>query len=191
MHTPFPPSQHELNALIKQRDELKQQQQLGQLKEEIQEITQQVINKPNEFEGSMQVQDSYRALHTKRKRSAFTELVIARIISMISLRPVIGNLIAIGLVMLALVFLHQGLMLSHLARYQHYMGVGLMLFAGLQIIKSGTRSICLPLISMILGAMISHQLKSDELLFTYGRTFYQYVMMTGIAGVAISVLTID
>ncbi|MCP4474479.1 MAG: hypothetical protein GY821_07930 [Gammaproteobacteria bacterium] len=93
--------------------------------------------------------------------------------------------------MLALVFLHQGLMLSHLARYQHYMGIGLMLFAGLQIIKSGTRSICLPLISMVSGAMISHQLKSDELLFTYGRTFYQYVMMTGIAGVAISVLTID
>ncbi len=191
MNTSSTPSQYELNALIKKRDELKQQQQLDQLKEEIQEITQQAVNKPNEFEGAIQVKDSYRVLHTKRKYSAFTELVIARIIGMVSLRPVIGNTIAIGLAIIAIAFLHQGLMLSHLAKYQHFVGIGLLIFAGLQIIKSGSRSICLPLIAMVSGAIISHQLKSDALLFTYGQTFYQCLMITGIMGVAISVLSID
>jgi len=67
----------------------------------------------------------------------------------------------------------------------------LLAFAGLKVIKSATRSLLLPLVATALGAIVSHTLGHHHTLFGYGATFYQYVMIVGIIGLGISVLSID
>jgi hypothetical protein len=162
---------------------------LGQ--SQISDITMKAVNTPNEFEGVMQIPDTDKILHTKRKSTHFMEIFISRLTRMLSPRPIIGNLIAIGLAIFALAFLHSELTLHHFGKYQHYIGVGLLVFAGLQIIKSSTRSLLLPLLATVAGAIISHSLPNGQTLFTYGATFYQYVMIAGLIAVGFSVLNID
>ena len=71
------------------------------------------------------------------------------------------------------------------------MGIGLLLFAAVQVIKSGTRSLFLPLLAMVVGAIVSHTLGDGETLFSYGSDFYQYMMITGVIGAGLSVLIIE
>lgn len=75
--------------------------------------------------------------------------------------------------------------------YQHYFGIGLLVVAGIQVIKSSTRSLIVPLVVSISGAIISHTLEKGQTLFTYDASFYQWVMIAGIIGIAMSVVTID
>jgi hypothetical protein len=88
-----------------------------------------------------------------------------------------------------LTFLNSELTLAHGQQYQHYIGIGLLTFAAIQVIKSGTRSLLIPMLATILGAVIS-RLTSSETLLTYSASFYQYLMVVGIIGLGISVLTI-
>ncbi|ABS78554.1 hypothetical protein CbuD7D7780_11735 (plasmid) [Coxiella burnetii] len=90
-----------------------------------------------------------------------------------------------------MIFLNTEITLHHFDKYQHYIGVGLLIFGGIQIIKSSTRSLFIPLIATIAGAVISHTLPNGQMLFTYNATFYQSLMVTGIIGLGISVLNID
>jgi hypothetical protein len=70
-------------------------------------------------------------------------------------------------------------------------GIGLLLFGGVQIVKSATRSIMLPLVATIAGAVLSHSLPAGQTVLTYGANFYQYLMIVGIVGLGMSALMID
>ena len=110
---------------------------------------------------------------------------------MLSPRPVVGNIIAIGLAMVALHFLRHEITLEGFGKYQNYIGIGLLIFGATQVVKSGTRSLFIPMVTMIAGAVISHTLPGGEHFLGYTAKFYQYVMITGIIGLGVSVLTID
>ena len=148
-------------------------------------------NKPNEFEGAIQVPDTEKLMQTKRQSQHLIEKIIKRITHMLSPRPVIGNLVAIGLTFIALHFLRHEVTLAGFGKYQNYIVTGMLIFAALQVIKSSTRSLFIRVVTMIAGAIISHTLPHGEHFLSYTAKFYQYVMITGIIGLGISVLTID
>jgi len=185
------PSEHEIESLKEKLQEAKRKKEYEMLKSEITQITNEAVNTPHEFEGAIQIPDTEKVLHTKRKFKNLTELAITRLGKMLSPRPIIGNLIAIGLAFFALIFLQKEILLKEFGQYQHYIGTGLLLFAALQIVKSSTRSLFLPTLATIVGAIISHSLHHHETFLTYNTNFYQYVMITGIIGIGISVFTID
>ena len=162
-----------------------------EIKQDLAEANANAVHQPTEFEGAIQVPDTARVLQTKRKKQTFIEALLSRIARMCAARPVIGNMIGIGIAFGAIAFLQNQANLHGFAKYQHYIGIGLLIFAGIQVIKSGTRSLLLPLVATVGGAIISHSLGHHQTLFSYGATFYQYVMITGIIGLGISVLNID
>lgn len=187
----FYSEQESLESLQEKITAAKQERECQRLKQELERIAEETSNIPSEYQGAMQVADTARVLHTKRTGWHLIELIQTRIIRMLSPRPIIGNLIGIGVTLLALFFLQHEVTLHHFGQYRHYIGVGLLVFAGLQIIKSSSRSLILPLLAMVIGAMVSHTLTPHQTLFTYGATFYQYVMIVGIIGLGIAAITID
>lgn len=184
------PTEAELNALKAQLEAAKRQQQYDEIKSKLDAIKEQG-NEPNEFEGAMQIPDSEKVMQTKRQSQHLVEKIIKRLTHMLSPRPVVGNLIAIGLAFIALHFLRHEVTLAGFGKYQDYIGTGLLIFAALQVIKSSTRSLFIPVVTMITGAIISHTLPHGEHFLGYTSKFYQYVMITGIIGLGISALTID
>ena len=102
---------------------------------------------------------------------------------MLAVRPIIGNIIA-------LFYIHHEIDLAGFSSYRHYFGLGTLLFAALQIIKSATRSLMLPILALVIGSLIAHSLSGSNTLFGFSKTFFEYLMITGVIGVAISVLTI-
>ena len=63
--------------------------------------------------------------------------------------------------------------------------------AAVQILKSASRSIVLPLAATAIGAVISHQLTGNHLLLNHPAAFFQAMMIVGLIGIAISVFSID
>lgn len=185
------PSHDDINELKAKRDELKRLKEYEKLKAEIADIAMQASNTPNEFDGAMQQPDTEKRLSTKRSVRSITEMIIARVTHMLSPRPVIGNLIGIGVAIIALIMLNTEMTLKQGNHYQHYLGLGLLVFGAIQIIKSSSRSLFIPTLAALVGAVVSHTLTQHETLFTYGTAFYQYLMIAGIIGLGIAVLNID
>lgn len=185
------PTEKDIKNLEKKLDEAKRIQEHENLKADIASITDQIVNTPNEFQGAIQVPDTERVLKTKRKLKNFTELMISRFTRMLSARPIIGNLIAIGLGVVALTLMKTEIILQHFDKWQHYLGIGVLIVMGWQVIKSASRSILIPLVAAIAGAIISNSLPHGQTFLTYGVTFYQYMMVAGLCGIVISIFTID
>ena len=184
------PTEVELNDLKAQLEAAERQRQYDEIKSKLDAIQGQG-SEPNEFEGAMQIPDTEKVMQTKRQSQHLIEKIIKRVTHMLSPRPVVSNLIAIGLAFIALHFLRHEVTLAGFGKYQNYIGTGLLIFAALQVIKSSTRSLFIPVVTMIAGAIISHTLPHSEHFLGYTAKFYQYVMITGIIGLGISVLTID
>lgn len=180
----------ELSELKSQIDAQKKIQEYNQLKKELFDITYQAYHSLTDLDGGMKQVDTERALKANRSNSSLSELLIQRIIKMCNLRPIAGNLIALGLVFIGLVFLTNCLTDPELKSLR----VGLIYFiefaAAVQILKSASRSIVLPLAATAIGAVISHQL-GKHLLFNHPAVFFQGMMIVGVVGIAISVFSID
>jgi hypothetical protein len=173
--------------------ELKQREQYQKLKNDLEEITTRAVNTPNEFEGAMQVPDTERILKTKRKTNTFSELLLARIIAMCAFRPIIGNIIAILIAIVGMYYIWNVVDLKGFAEYRSYFSITIQIFAAIQIAKSASRSILLPGLSLILGSAGAHRLNAGghHLLFGAGHTFYEGMIIAGIIGFGIAVLSID
>jgi len=185
------PTDCDLEQLRQQVKSIRKQQEYRQLSAEVKRSTQEAFQEHMAMDGEMVTPDSYKVLRTKRHTFSFIDMVLRRLVGMVSFRPIVGNIIAIGLAMLALYYVYQEVDLAGFAKYRDYFGIGIQLFGAIQIIKSGTRSLLLPLIAMIWGGMVAHTLGAHDTLFTFGKTFYEHLMITGIVGVGVSVLTID
>ena len=177
------PTVDELKAEI---SKIKEQAQIAALQEELESL-----KKPSEFEGAMQEPDDQKVLKTKRQSAKLMDLILERLIRMFAIRPIIGNIIALGLSCFALFYIYHEIDLAGFGGYRHYFGLGTLLFAALQIIKSSTRSLMLPILALVIGSLIAHSLSGPQTLFGFSKTFFEYLMITGVIGVAISVLTID
>ncbi len=185
------PSDADMDDLREQVNTHRRQREYQQLSAEIHQNHQAVVIDDQVLEGELQNPDRAQVLKTKRRASSFVEMVLRRLMGMLSFKPVIGNIIAVGLAMLALYYVYQEVDLDGFSKYRHYFGMGIQIFAAIQIIKSGTRSLLLPLLAMVGGSMMAHSLGPHETLLTFGKTFYEYVIITGIIGLGMSVLTID
>lgn len=185
------PTDQELEVLRGQLESAKRQAEYEQLKQDLQEITYKTANTPNEFEGSMQIPDTDRVLKPKRTEKRFVELIAERIRGMFSVRPVIGNIIALLLAGIALYYIFNEIKEPWFIKYQNYFGIGIQLFAALQIIKSGSRSLLLPVLALVVGGIASHSLSADQTLFHFGRAFFEHLTIVGVIGIGISILSID
>lgn len=158
---------------------------------DIEETTYRAVNTPNEYASAMQYPDTYQVLKSKHKPRTFFDLLYQRIIHMLSPKPIIGNFIALGLAFVALYLVMNKVDIKFVHEHPHLFVNGILIAAGANIIKSASRSILLPLAAMLLGFFISSSLGAHETLFTFGKTFYESVMLVGIVGAVIAIFNID
>ena len=175
-----------LEELKQQVADAKQQTEFDRLHEELR-----TLKEPNEFDGAMQEPDQYKVLKTKRRARHAVDILIDRLSRMFAVRPIIGNLIGIGLAFFAMYYIYHKIDLEGFKQYQDYFGIGTQLFAAVQIIKSGTRSLLLPVIALVFGSIAAHTLPHHHTLFGYSQNFYEHLMIVGVIGVGASILAID
>ncbi len=183
------PSESELQTLRDQIGEAKRIAEYVQLKRDLQDIVSKSVNMPNEFEGVMQIPDTEQVLKSKREKPRFLELLTERLRGMFSVRPIIGNVIALLIACVLLYSIYDQLGVTHATK--DFLSIGIEIFAAIQIIKSGTRSLLLPFLALIIGCTASHSIASNNLIFHFGKDFYQHLMVVGIIGLGVSVLSID
>lgn len=186
-----PITDHDLAALKEKIQEAKRRQEYDKLKEDLHDIIYKASHTPTEFDGAMQIPDTERVLRTKRKKHHFIDLLFERIRGMLSLRPIVGNIIALLLAGLVLFYIFKEVNIAGFAKYQGYFAIGIQIFAAIQIIKSGTRSLLLPILALVLGCIAAHTLSDTQTLFNFNRVFYQHLMIVGIIGLGVSILSID
>jgi hypothetical protein len=191
MTTEILPTEQDLNLLKSQIEEAKRKAEYERLKQDLHDIAYKAANTPNEFDGSMQLADTDRVLETKRTKNHFFDLLFCRIRSMFSLRPIIGNIIALLIAGIALFYIFNEVNTTGLKAYQSHFAIGIQIFAAIQIIKSATRGLLLPFLALTLGAAVAHNLGADQTLLHFNKEFYQHLMITGIIGLGVAVLSID
>ena len=53
------------------------------------------------------------------------------------------------------------------------------------------RAVMLPLLALVIGSLIAHSLPGPQTLFDFSKAFFENLIIIGVIGVVISVLTID
>lgn len=185
------PSDQDLLSLRSELEEARRRAEYEKLKSELYEVTYRASNTPNEFDGVMQMPDTHRALSTKRQKQHFFNLMLDRLQGMFSLRPIMGNIIALMMSGIALFYIFNKVEMAGFQDYENYFGLGIQITAALQIIKSATRGLLLPVLALLIGGSAAHTLGAHDTLLHFNKTFFQYLMLTGIVGLGVAVLTID
>ena len=147
------------------------------------------MHQPNEFEGAMRIPDTERVLKTKRKKNLLVELVISRFLGMMAFRPIIGNFIAISMAFVALYYLFEVAAYPWLEGYRQYLAILIECAAGLQIIKSSTRSLLLPFVALVIGGTLSTV--DLNLGWGFNPHFFEALTLVGVLGCLFAVINID
>jgi len=185
------PTEQDLRDIKSQLEAAKRAAEYEHLKQELHDITYKAANTPTEFDGAMHIPDTDKLLRTKRTRHHFFDLLFDRIRSMFSLRQIIGNIIALLIAGVALFYIFHEANMAGFEKYQNYFAIGIQVFAAIQIIKSATRGLLLPFLALVVGASVARSLGADQTLLHFNKTFYQHLMITGIIGLGVAVLSID
>jgi hypothetical protein len=181
----------QLNELRNQIDEHKKRQEYERLKQDLFNITYQANHTLTEFDGGMKQVDTEKVLSTNNTKKSLSEIFIARLIKMCAVRPIIGNLIAVTLAIVSIFSLHGFLHNPDLGSLKIWLSYFIELAAGVQILKSASRSLVLPITATLVGAIVANQLTGHQLFLQHPVEFYQIVLITGLIGIAISVFSID
>ena len=184
-------TEQDLNQLKSQVEEAKRKAEYDRLKRDLHDITYKAANTPTEFDGAMQRPDTNKVLRTKRTKHHFFDLLFERVRGMFSLRPIVGNIIALLIAGVALFYIYNEMNMAGFEKYQGYFAIGIQIFAAIQIIKSATRGLLLPFLALIVGGSIAHSLGADQTLLHFNKAFYEHLMITGIIGLGVAVLSID
>lgn len=190
-HTIFIPNESEIDKLKSQIAEARRLIEYAELKKELQNIHASQIDQNQNFQGAMQSSDEHKVLKTQNGFVSFFEMIMNRTCKMLSPRPVIGSISALLIGMLCLAILYDRAHALGLGQYQHYLGMGILIAGGYQIIKSGSRSLFLPVVAAMTGFVLSASIPHGETLLTFDSSFYKYVMIAGIIGLANSMLHIE
>jgi len=135
---------------------------------------------------------SYRVLKTKRKgKLAFMDLVMARLVAMFDVRPIIGSVIALGLLVLAFALVMHRLPQSMLIEYGVYINWVIGVAAGIVVIKSATRSLTLPVLAVLAGELSRAVVPFHHSLFTLDAGFFMRMLIVGVIGLVMAAVTID
>jgi len=179
---------HDLKLEIAEQQKKKE---YDNLKKDLFDITYKANNTMTEFDGGMTEVDTEKLLKTPRSKDSFFDLVILRILRMFNARPIVGNIIGIGLAFVGLMSMNKYMNNPELVMVKLYLGRFMMISGVVQILKSATRSLLLPLVATAVGGTIANQLTGNHLMFGQPSWFYQGVLITGLVGIAISVFSID
>lgn len=180
-----------LNELRHQISEQKKREEYARLKKDLFDITYKANHTLTEFDAGMKQVDTENVLSKPNRKQTLSEILIARFIKMCALRPITGNLIALALAFIAVFSLHSFLNNPDLAFLKKVLCPLIELAAGVQIYKSASRSLVLPIAATLIGAIISNQLSGHELFLQHSSEFYQALLITGLIGITVSIFTID
>jgi hypothetical protein len=183
--------EQEIRDLKLEIAEQKKKEEYETLKKDLLNITYKANHALTEFDGGMTEVDTEKLLKTSRSKDSFFDLVIARIIRMFNARPIVGNIIGIGLAFVGLMSMNKYMNNPDLVMVKMYLGRFMMISGVVQILKSATRSLLLPLVATAVGGIIANQLTGNQLMLGQPSWFYQGVLITGLVGIAISVFSID
>lgn len=181
----------QINELRNQIDEHKKREEYERLKNDLYNITFQANHTLTEFDSGMKQVDTERVFSTNNRKQTLSEIIIARFIKMCAVRPIIGNIIAVTLAMISIISMHGFLNNPDMGSLKTYLSLFIEIAAGVQILKSASRSLVLPIAASLIGAIIANQLTGHQLFLHHTADFYQAVMVTGLIGIAISVFSID
>jgi len=181
----------EINELKSQIDAQRKIEEYEKLKKDLFEISFKANHALTEFDGGMQQVDTTRALKAAHSNPTFSELIIGRIIKMCNVRPIVGNFIALGLSVIGLVFIFNFLTSPDLKSLMVGLTYFIEIAAAVQILKSASRSIVLPLAATAIGAVVSNQITGSHLFLNHSAEFFQAMMIVGLVGIGISVFAID
>lgn len=181
----------ELINLKKELAEKKKQLEYKKLKSDIQEIAFRANNELTEFSGGMKQVDTDRALKSHRDPSSFFGMLSARLGKMMAVRPIMGSIIGIGLTVFGIIALLGFLHNPKIDPYKIYLAYLLESAIAVQVLKSASRSLLLPVIATVIGLVVSNSITEKQLFLQHHQLFYQVFMMIGLTGIAVSVFSID
>lgn len=184
-------SDNDIQELRNKINEHKKQEEFHKLKQELFDINFKANNALHEFNGGMKQVDTERALKRKDGKQTLSDIIVNRFMKMCSLRPVAGNLIAIGMAMAAILSLHYYLDSKELHPLVMFLTYFIEAAIGIQVIKSASRSVVLPVSALLFTTTALTQIKTSQTLFQHPVLFFQIALIVAIAGVAVSVFTID
>jgi hypothetical protein len=152
------------------------------------------MSEPSEFDSAMAYRDNDNVLQSKGKKG-FINLVIDRLAHMLSPRPVTGNFISLGLMIAVLITVRANLITQvgdyDIKAYLPYIGYLALFGGGLQVIKSSSRSLILPVIAIVVGGCIATTMSPDALVFTFTQSVYQGLFIVGLIGLVMGAISID
>lgn len=102
---------------------------------------------------------------------------------MASPRPVIRNLVAIFVLMACVFCLLNFLHIKQIEGKIIYFCYFIEIAVGIQILKSATRSLLIPVCATVIGAVVANTMPEGSLFLMHHQLFYQILMVTGLAGV--------
>ena len=181
----------DINALKQQIDEKKKLAEYEKLKSDLHDISCNAANKLTEFDGGLKQIDTEKVLTTKRCSKSLSELILERFQKMLSLRPIVGGVIGIALTLIGIVLIFNNLHNPKIDPYKIYFVYFLESAIAVQVLKSASRSLLLPILATVIGAIVSGSITEKQLFLQHHQMFYQVLMMLGLTGIAISVFTID
>ena len=188
-------SDREIQELRNKIEEQKRIQEYQNLKKDLEEISYRSANSLNEFDSAMQSPDTDRVLQSRKGKDHFINLAIKRFQHMLSPRPAVGNFIALALIISVIVLL-RGNFIQKIDGYDvhkilPYLGYGALVAGALQIIKSATRTLLIPLLAIVIGGIVAVGMGQHDIVMTFGKDVYQGMFVCGLIGFLIAGFAID
>lgn len=180
----------DITDLQKQIDAKKRQAEYNKLKNELNEMAKQ----PTEFDSGMTYPDTDKILQSSKKKH-FINILFERVGHMLSPRSATGNFIALGIIIAVLVVLRANIVTQingyDISKYIPYISYLALVAGVLQILKSSTRSLIIPLIATVIGGFIATSMNAQDLVFTFGQSIYQGMFIAGLVGLIFGAFAID
>jgi len=188
-------TEREISELKEKIADQKRVDQYNKLKADLEDISYRAANTNNEFQSAMQSPDTDRVLQSRKGKDNFINLFIARVQRMCSPRPAVGNFIALGIT-LAVLFLMRSGIVTHIgswdvSNFLPYLGYLALASGALQIIKSATRTLLIPLLALIIGGLITASMGQNDIVMSFGKEVYSGMFVCGIIGLIIASFSID
>jgi hypothetical protein len=135
--------------------------------------------------------DEHKVLKNPKAKHSLLEFIMARFARMLAIRPIIGSIISLGLLVGGFVVAHNKFPHTWVAEYMHYINIAIGAAMGLTVFKSATRSLTLGLVTLAVGALGSSLWKVHIALFYLPNNFYIWATIVGIVAVVYSALVIE
>lgn len=185
------PSSKDIENIKSQIENEKKRVEYEKLKSDLMDISLKSKYELSEFDGGLKETDTHRILKSKNKKKHFADFFIDGIIKMVSPRPIIRNIIAISLLIATVLCIVEYLHVKEFEPYKLKFCYFLESAIIVQILKSASRSLFIPITSLLIGVVASNIMQPNDILLAQSQLNFQILMIVGALGITISVFTID